>query len=310
MITDAALQYFYETATLGSMRLASDRMGLAVSSISRQIATLEKDLGIPLFERGRRTIRLTEAGRLTYEHYKAQIAGREQLFEQIRRLREARLGHVEVAVGEGFLCRAFMQLIADFQRRHPGVSVNIRTATTPEAARLVVNDEAHMAVIFTMAGEPRLRTRVSMAQPLRAVCAPGHPAARKAGLTLAELAGHSLCLPSQGFRIRQILTAAENRQHLRLQPSLTTDSIYTLRSIAMRGEAITVLPHIAIIDDLRAGALVALPLFDVEEEEERIALVHRIGRQLEAVPARMLATLQSGFRGLFEVDVPAAVKAA
>lgn len=306
MITDAALQYFYETATLGSMRLASDRMGLAVSSISRQIATLEKDLGIPLFERGRRTIRMTEAGRLTYEHYKSQIASREQLFEQIRKLREAKLGHVEMAIGEGFLCRAFMQLIADFQHDHPGVSVNIRTATTPDAARMVINDEAHMAVIFTMAGEPRLRTRVSMVQPLRVVCAPDHPAAKKTELTLADLASYPLCLPSQGFRIRQLLTAAENRQHLRLQPSLTTDSIYTLRGIAKRGEAITVLPHIAVIDDLRAGELVALPLVDIGEEDERIALVHRIGRQLEAVPARMLTTLQTSFRALFEVDLPPA----
>nr|WP_279380449.1 LysR family transcriptional regulator [Polymorphobacter multimanifer] len=299
------MHYFYETATLGSMRLASDRIGVAVSSVSRQIATLEKDLGIPLFERGRRTIRLTEAGQLTYEHYKSQMASREHLFAQIQQLLEVKLGHVEVAVGEGFLCRAFMQLIADFQHRHPGVSVTIRTATTPDAARLVINDEAHMAVIFTMAGEPRLRTRVSMAQPLHAVCAPDHPAARSQGLTLADLARHTLCLPPNGFRIRQVLAAAEIRQHLRLKPALTTDSIHTMRAIVKQGESITVLPHIAIVDDLRAGELVALPLIGVEEEEERIALVHRIGRQLEGVPARMLTTLQGRFRALFELDSPA-----
>lgn len=300
VFTDAALHYFYETATLGSMRLASDRIGVAVSSISRQIATLERELGIPLFERGRRTIRLTEAGRLTYEHCKSQMASREHLFAQIQQLLEVRLGHVEVAVGEGFLCSAFMQLVADFQHRHPGVCVTIRTATSPDAARLVINDEAHMAAIFTMAGEPRLRTRVSMAQPLRAVCAPGHPAARQQGMTLDDLAQHALCLPPSGFRIRQVLAAAELRQHRRLQPTLTTDSIHTLRAIVKQGDSLTVLPDIAVVDDLRSGALVAVPLIDVEVEEERIALVHRIGRQLESVPARFLATLHARFRTLFE----------
>ncbi|WP_243453461.1 hypothetical protein [Polymorphobacter multimanifer] len=49
----------------------------------------------------------------------------------------------------------------------------------------------------------------------------------------------------------------------------------------------------------------ALPLIGVEEEEERIALVHRIGRQLEGVPARMLTTLQGRFRAVFELDSPA-----
>lgn len=302
MITDAALQYFYETATLGSMRLASDRLGVAVSSVSRQIAALEKDLGIPLFERGRRTLRLTAAGTLTYEHYKAQVASRDQLFQHIHQLLEVKRGHVELAVGEGFLCAAFMQIIANFQRRNPDVSVTIRTGSTPDAARLVINDEVHMAIIFTMPGEPRLRTRISIAQPLRAVCAPDHPAAQSEGLTLADLAGHALCLPPMGFRIRQILADAENRQHLRLHSALTTDSIHTMRAIVKQGEAITVLPQIAIIDELRAGDLVAVPLIGVEQEAERIALVHRIGRQFEGVPALMLTMLQSRFRSLFDVD--------
>ena len=45
---DGALQYFYEAANLGSMRLASDKIGVATSSISRQIAQLEYELGVPL----------------------------------------------------------------------------------------------------------------------------------------------------------------------------------------------------------------------------------------------------------------------
>lgn len=304
MISDIGLQYFYEAATLGSMRLASDRIGVAVSSISRQIAQLESELGVPLIERGRRTIRLTEAGRLTYDHYKAQMATREMLFDSIQQLREVKAGHVELAVGEGFLCKAFMRLVEDFQRRHPGVSVSLNTVSTLDAARLVVNDEVHMGVIFTLPNEPRLRTRVSMAQPLMAVCSPSHPAARKAALSLQELAEHKLCLPPKSFRIRQILNSAESRQHQRLQPCLTTDSIHVMRAIVKEGRAMTVLPHIAIVDDLADGSLVALPLTDVEVEEARIALVHRVGRQLEGVPGRMLTTLQGRFRALFDVSPP------
>ncbi len=77
--------------------------------------------------------------------------------------------------------------------------------------------------------------------------------------------------------------------------------------IAKEGRTVTVLPHIAIVDDLNDGSLVALPLNDVEVEEARIALVHRVGRQLEGVPGRMLTTLQGRFRALFEVGPPQAV---
>jgi DNA-binding transcriptional LysR family regulator len=310
VISEVGLHYFYEAATLGSMRLASDRIGVAVSSISRQIAQLEAELGIPLIERGRRTIRLTEAGRLTYEHYRAQMATRETLYDSIQQLREVKAGHVDLVVGEGFLCRAFMRLIEDFQRRYPGVSVSIRTFTTPDAARAVVDDEAHMGVIFTLPNEPRLRTRVSMAQPLMAVCSPDHPAAQMPALSLQQLSEHKLCLPPKSFRIRQILGAAEARQHHRLQPCLTTDSIHVMRALAKEGRTVTVLPHIAIVDDLQDGALVALPLTDVEEEGARIALVHRVGRQLEGVPGRLLTTLQGRFKALFEPEPAAGTKAA
>lgn len=310
MISEVGLHYFYEAATLGSMRLASDRIGVAASSISRQITQLETELGIPLIERGRRTIRLTEAGRLTYEHYKAQMFTREALYDNIQQLREVKAGHVDMVVGEGFLCRAFMRLIEDFQQQYDGVSVSLRTFTTPDAARVVVDDEAHMGVIFTLPNEPRLRTRVSIAQPLMAVCSPDHPAAAMGALSLEQLSEHRLCLPPKSFRIRHILSIAEARHHHRLQPCLTTDSIYVMRAQAKDGSAVTILPHIAIVDDLREGSLVALPLTNVEVEEARIALVHRVGRQLEGVPGRMLTTLQGRFKTLFEPEPHSDAKAA
>ena len=58
---DNALNYFYEAAKRGSMRLASEKIGVAVSSISRQISQLERTFGMSLIEPGRRSIKLTEA---------------------------------------------------------------------------------------------------------------------------------------------------------------------------------------------------------------------------------------------------------
>jgi DNA-binding transcriptional LysR family regulator len=117
-------------------------------------------------------------------------------------------------------------------------------------------------------------------------------------------------LPPKSFRIRQLLNAAETRQRRRLEACLTTDSIHIMRAIVREGRAMTVLPHIAIVDDLRDGTLLARPLVDVEVEEARIALVHRVGRQLEGVPGRMLTTLQGRFRALFEPEPERNIKAA
>ena len=64
------LRYLYEAARLGTMRAASEELNVATSSISRQIAALEKDLGMRLIEGGRRKIKLTEAGDAAFAYYR------------------------------------------------------------------------------------------------------------------------------------------------------------------------------------------------------------------------------------------------
>lgn len=226
---DNALQYFYEAANLGSMRLASDKIGVAVSSISRQIAQLESEMGIALIERGRRSIRLTEAGQLAFEYHKNQLADREALLNQIQELREVKSGRIDLAIGEGFFGPPFTALIEGFQRRNPGIAITVTSCASSEIIRMVLDDEAHIGMILHTTSEPKIRTRSAVAQPLMVLCAPSHPAAAMEALTIADLGGFDLCLPPQGFRIRGTLNHAEKRAQTWLEPRLVTTSIQMMR---------------------------------------------------------------------------------
>src|SRR3546814_17501364 len=104
-MSDVALMYFYETAMLGTMRLASDKIGVAVSSISRQIAQLEQEFGMPLIERGRRTIKLTPAGELALEYHRYQLAAREAFLNRLAELRDFRTDRKRVVSGKSVSVR-------------------------------------------------------------------------------------------------------------------------------------------------------------------------------------------------------------
>lgn len=290
---DNALQYFYEAANLGSMRLASDKIGVAVSSISRQIAQLESELGIALIERGRRSIRLTEAGQLAFEYHKNQLADREALLNRIQELREVKAGHIDLAIGEGFFGPPFTALIEGFQRRNPGIAITVTSCASSEIIRMVLDDEAHIGMILHTTSEPKIRTRSAVAQPLMVLCAPTHPAAEMEALTIADLSQFDLCLPPQGFRIRGTLNHAEKRAQTWLEPRLVTTSIQMMREIAKAGRALTVLPRISALAELEEGSLVARPLLDDEIEHSTVSLIHRLGRQLEGAPARLMAVLEA-----------------
>lgn len=114
-----ALYYFHEAARLGSMRLASDKIGVAVSSISRQIAQLERDMGVALIERGRRSIRMTEAGQLAYEYYQGCVANEEAFMNRLHEHRQMKAGKVSIAVGEGFLGGFFSKVLEEFRASTP-----------------------------------------------------------------------------------------------------------------------------------------------------------------------------------------------
>lgn len=301
-----ALYYFHEAASLGSMRLASDKIGVAVSSISRQIAQLERDMGVALIERGRRSIRMTEAGRLVYEYYQGCVASEEAFRNRLHEHRQLKAGKVSIAIGEGFLGGFFSKVLEEFQSQHPGVAVAASVLSTSEIVKAVLEDDAHFGLIFHTCAEPKIRVRATAAQPLMVICAPDHPAARAEALSLKDLSEHNLCLPDTGLRLRQILREAERREQVWLEPGLTTTSIYVMREAARAGRMVTVLPRIAAASELEDGTLVARPISEADLEHTTVSLIHRLGRQLDGAPAKLLAAFEARLKGWSEPETAAA----
>jgi DNA-binding transcriptional LysR family regulator len=304
-MSESAFRYLHEASLTGSMRAAGDKMGIAVSSISRQIAQLEREMGTSLIEHGRRVIRLTEAGELAVNYYRNQLAERDAFFAQVADLRSAITGRVDLAIGEGFLGQTIASVIEDFRTRHPQVRLGVHIDSTAEIVRRVVEDEVHLGLVLQLPSEPKIRLRTSLAQALMAVVAPSHPLARFTSIRLDELQAHELCLAPKEFRVRQILENAGVRKHIFLNEAMTTNSVSMMRQVAKTGKFATVLPLLAAIDELRDGSLVGIPLIDERLEETTVCLVSRTGRKLEGAPLRLLNAIEARMKSWIEASSPA-----
>lgn len=294
---EAGMRYFYEAANQGSMRLASEKLGVAVSSISRQIAQLEAELGVPLIERGRRSVKLTEAGRLTYEFHRANMIEQDIFRSKIQGLRGVRTGLIQLAVGEGFLGSAFFETINDFHASNPGLRIETHVAATSEIVRMIQEDEAHIGLVLQIEPEPKIRVRVSAMQDLLVLTHPSHPLTRKSEIAIADLAQHDLCLPPRGFRIRQLIARAETTAGIYLEPAITTSSIVMMRDLAAHGQVATVLPRIAVLGELSSRRLTAIPFANNVLESTSIHLISRLGRQLHGAPAKLMSALEAKIKG-------------
>lgn len=290
---EVALRYFYEAVMAGSMTLASEKLGVATSSISRQISQLEAQLGIPLIERGRRSIKPTEAGELAFRYYRDHMSTQEAFESQINDLRGVKAGRVSLAVGEGFLTSTFAEFLSDYSSANPGIEVSLKLGGTSEIIRMVLDDEADLGLVLQFPPEPKIRTRASAVQPFVVLAHPDHPLAQLKSVTLQDLSAHRLCLGPPGFRIRQIITASEAADRTSLAPVFTTDSIALMKQLAATGTMVTVLPLLAGSAEIEAGQLVARPIVSEAMEVAKISLISRLGRQLPAAPLQLLSRLET-----------------
>ena len=289
---DLSLRYLHEAARLGSMRAAADKLGVAVSSISRQISQLEHEAGIPLIEHGRRHIKLTEAGALMVAYYGEHLAHLEALDTRLADLKGLRAGQVKLVIGEGFVGDALSGVLSRFSARHEGVQVDVHmAASSNEVTRLVAEDEAHLGLAFQSSDDPRLRVRASMRQPVCVVMRPGHALATRASVKLADLARHALCLPEASFRTRQLLKVAEAAERVTLQPAMTSNSLVVLKNLVKAGDVVTLLPLLGVATEVANGELVTVPLDNDILQDTAVQLVSRLGRQLPPAAHKLLHML-------------------
>ena len=256
MITEAKLRYLVEAAALGSMRAASDKLDVAVSSVSRQIANLESELGLLLIERGRRSIKLTEAGELALRDHRESLAHREALDSSFQALKGA-AGNIQLAIGEGFVA-VLSSLLQQFLNKNAGVSLSVAAASTLDVIRYVVDDEAHIGMVFHAPADPKLSVRCSIPQPINLIAHPAHRLAKLPSVTLKQMAEHRLCMTESGFRIRQIIGMAEMQERVSVSSRIVTNSLQLIRQMVKSGDYVTLMPDIAAFSELENRELVSI----------------------------------------------------
>jgi len=296
-INESRLSYLFEAVQCGTVRAAADRLDIAPSAVSRQIALLEAELALPLIERHKRGVHLTQAGRLLMEYYREQRAHQEDLLAKLQEVRGLRRGHIRLAVGEGFVSDLMGAPLQFFCKRYPDITLTLDLAGTNEVMRLVAEDDADIGLVYNPPAEPKIVSRAQLAQPVHAIVAPGSPLIKKADelgtLTLDALYDVPLALMHGSYGTRQLMELAEQSEKHRLIPTVTTNSISVLKHFVRAGLGATFLPTFAVSQEIDAGVLRALPIDHPILSSAEAHLITRAGRRLSGAANRLLTHLAS-----------------
>jgi DNA-binding transcriptional LysR family regulator len=276
------LKYFDEVARAGSIRQAAERLHVVPSAVNRRIQDLEGELGVPLFERLPRGMRLTSAGELFVQYVRGRASALDEVRSEIEELQGLRRGSVKVVASQALAPQFMPQLVAEFRRTHPLVEFQVRIGDHVQALQALRQFETDLVLVFNLAPEPDLEMVAQFEQRLVATMHRSHPLAqRPGGLLLRECMDYPLVLPNREVGGRQLLERYLVRNSVKLRAVVESNSFEFLRGCLHHGHAISFQIAIGAVTD--GGEIVAREITDRQFPTGYLMLAHLRGRQLPVI---------------------------
>ncbi len=130
------------------MTAAADSLGYAQPSISHHLRQLESEVGVPLFQRAGRGLRLTDAGAVLVQRATEILGHVDAAVAEVQTYAGLRAGRLRLAAFPSALASVIPQAMAAFTSRHPELSISLVEAEPPKALALLRNNDVDVAVVF------------------------------------------------------------------------------------------------------------------------------------------------------------------
>ncbi|GAB6171905.1 LysR substrate-binding domain-containing protein [Paradesulfitobacterium aromaticivorans] len=279
------LKAFYEVARWHSFSKAAKELYLSQPAVSRQISSLETEIGLPLFIRMANHVSLTDSGRKLLAYAEEIIHTFEQATRTIQDLRDLRQGTVTVAA-DSFLSQYFLPRFAgEFHRRYPSLQIQIRTHPHADLPQLLTEGQIDLAFFCGMEPAENLPlTLEPLYQEQLFLVTPAKPNLKAKGQASAspEMYQPNPAIPDRSGKITDIAGAVAEFPPFLFPPStysftkkytellppelssaeapITVDSLEGIKTLLLSGFGCSILPESLINLELEQQHLQGIPL--------------------------------------------------
>lgn len=250
------LQYFLEVSELESVTKAAERLHIAQPALSRQLRSLEQDIGVRLFNREGRGIVLTNAGLVFRDRVRSVLRELDRAQIEVKALSRQPGGRIDVGLPYS-ISQALTRVLVD--RLHdelPGVAMRVIDGWSGFIIEWLVRGRLDLGVIY----DHTLKSDVLRIEPLAEeeqflVCGRKDSLASRNEITLSEVSRLPLVLPSREHGLR--VAVEKFMQMIGCVPTIQTEleSIVGLKQMAQKGRVYTILPRGEMEAELAAGLL-------------------------------------------------------
>jgi DNA-binding transcriptional LysR family regulator len=215
-VTLRQLRVFIAVAELLHFTRAGDALGMSQSTVSTQIRELEDNLGLRLFDRHTRMLRLTQAGAEILPLARKAVADLDSVIGSSAQLKALGRGRVSIAVASIQAALVMPALIRTFCVANPGVKVVLHDVAQGEVLEMVRAGEVDFGLGTASESRHDLGTRMLWQEVFVAVLPPDHPLGRKRELTWKDLKDVPTIGPRSDNPVREQLDHALAREGISL----------------------------------------------------------------------------------------------
>ncbi|MGM8364920.1 LysR family transcriptional regulator [Virgibacillus sp. W0181] len=245
------IKYFIEVAKREHVTDAAHALHVAQSAVSRQIFNLEAELGVDLFIREGRTVKLTPIGRIFLDHMEQAIHVIDDATQVVEEYTDPERGTIHIGFPTSMATYILPTAISAFREQYPDVKFELHQGSYSELKEAVVKGSVNMALLGPVpANEKKLQGTILFTEDIVALLPMNHPKATAPALYLNDLRHDSFVLFPEGFVLRDIII--NGCQQLGFQPTVSFEGedIDAIKGLVSAGLGISLVPEITLVDCL------------------------------------------------------------
>ncbi|WP_428422729.1 LysR substrate-binding domain-containing protein [Methylibium sp.] len=229
------LRYFVAIADAGTLSRAAERVFVTQSTLSHQLAQLEGELGVKLFERIGRSLRMSDAGTELLRHARGAIEKVQEGQRAMAQIRNVATGDLQVGVTHSLVNRLIPHVADAFVNAHPAVQLRISHLPAMDIEAQVASGALHLGVAFHPTSDEAVLGEHLFDDDLALAVSWTHPLAGRDSLRFTELKDLPLALTSRSSVTRRILDSSFQRAGIEPRVVMEIDSVHALQHIAENG---------------------------------------------------------------------------
>ncbi|MCD6042863.1 MAG: hypothetical protein K0R40_2466 [Burkholderiales bacterium] len=249
---------FVTVAELGTVRKAAERLHVAQPALSRQIAQLEDELALKLFDRVGRRLLLTGEGEQLLGDCRGLLNYARAVGEQAQFLRRGDVGVLRVSATPHLIEGIFPDFLRHYAARYPRVQVRLVDGAGPELLAMLERGEIHLAQSAVRAitpDEQRFGSLPLAPMEMLAACHPKLKLGADGAVEIASLAPYPLLQPTSEFIMRRSFDAACRLAGFTPNNVLECRAPHALLAMAEAGHGVAIIPSALRIHGYRVRVL-------------------------------------------------------